>query len=110
MRDRRYARVRGQLRDPSPQGHAGTAVVFRVNNHMYSNTLGLTITQIRHCGQGIELIRLLGGDGECHGLFEDPSTILLNGVIHGVGGKVERARPFDEPLIAMDLPEQLRIF
>ena len=109
MRERRYTQVRGQLRDTWPQGHAGTAVVFRVNDDLCRNALGLTITQVRPCGHGVELIWLRGVEWACHGLFEDPSTMLLNGFIHGVGGEVELARPFDEPLIAMDVPEQLRI-
>jgi hypothetical protein len=102
--------VRGQLRKTWPQSHAGTAVVFRVVDDICRNALGRTITQVRSYGYGVELIRLLGVEWAGHGLFEDPSTMLLNGVIHGVGGEVELARPFDEPLIAMDMPEQLRIF
>jgi hypothetical protein len=109
MRERRYTQVRGQLRDTWPQGHAGTAVVFHVNDDLFRTALGLTVTQVRHCRDGVELIRLLGVEGVCHGLFEDPSTMLLNGFIHGVGGEIELARPFDEPLIAMDALEQLRI-
>jgi hypothetical protein len=87
----------------------GTAVVFRVNDDIFRNALGLTVTQVRHCSHGVELIRLLGVEWECHSLFEDPSTMLLNGFIHGVGGEIELARPFDEPLVAMDVLEQLRI-
>jgi hypothetical protein len=85
------------------------AVVFHMHDDLCRNALGLTVTQVRPCRHGVELIRLLGVEWACHGLFEDPSTMLLNGFIHGVGGEIELARPFDEPLVAMDVLEQLRI-
>ena len=101
--------MRGQLQDPWPQGHVGTAVVFHMNDDIFRSALGLTIKQVRHNGHGVELIRLVGVEWEFHGLFQDPSTMLLNRFIHGVGGEIELARPFDKPLIAMDVLEQLRI-
>jgi hypothetical protein len=109
MRKRRYTQVWGQLRDTWPPGRAGTAVLFHMHDDLCRNALGLTVTRVRPYSHGIELIRLLGVEWECHGLFEDPSTMLLNGFIHGVGGQIELARPFDEPLITMDALEQLRI-
>jgi hypothetical protein len=101
--------VWGQPRDTWPQGHAGMAVVFHMNDDLFRSTLGLTVTQVRPCSHGVELIRLLRIEWACHSLFEDPSTVLLNGFIHSIGGEIELARPFNEPLVAMDLLEQLRI-
>jgi hypothetical protein len=85
------------------------AVVFYMNDDICRSALGLTVTQVRPCSHSVELIQLLGVEWVCHGLFEDPSTMLLNGFIHGIGGEIELARPFDEPLITTDALEQLRI-
>jgi hypothetical protein len=109
MHERRYTQVWRQPRDTWPQGHGGIAIVFHMNDDLFRRTLGLTVTQVRACSHGVELIRLFGIESACHSLFEDPSTMLLNGFIHGIGGEIELARPFDEPLVAMDALEQLRI-
>ena len=104
MHERRYTRARAAARYLAPRP-CGDGCVFRVNDDICRNTLRPTITQVHPCAHGVELRRLLGVEWTCHGLFEEPSTMLLNGFIHGVGGEVELARPFDEPLVAMDVLE-----
>jgi hypothetical protein len=64
-----------------------------------------TVTCRRH---GLELIWLVWVELETHSLFQHPPTMLLDGFMHGVRGKIELAGPFDEPLFAVYLLEELR--
>src|SRR6266568_5103565 len=83
--------------------------VFRMDYGILRRTLGLAVKEVRHRGHSVELVRLVGVELQFHGLFQHPTAMHLDSFIHGVGGEVDFAGPFDEPLFTAYLLEYLRI-
>ena len=77
-----------------------------VDDRIFRSTLGLAVEEVGNSRYSVELECLVRIELQFHSLFQNPSTMFLDGFMHGVGREIELAGPFDEPLFALDLLEE----
>src|SRR5262245_3997381 len=72
--------------------------------------LGLAVEEVGDGHHRDELEGLARVELQFHGLFQNPSSMFLDGFMHGVGGEIKLAGPCDEPLFTVYFLEELWFF
>jgi hypothetical protein len=87
-----------------------TAPCAHIDDGILWCALRLSLEEIGHSRNGVKLERLVGVELKFHVLFQHPTAMRFDCLMHRIWSEIEFSRPFHKPMVAPHLRKQIRIF